>query len=144
MSQEVWSIDPGERIGFARWWDDGTFIEKEVLDFQSFLAMLHHRTNDEIMDGDPQPSVIVCEQWAFRPGQTGRGDTMVSAQVIGALRSYFWPGELTFQDSGILRVTAMHCGLKVPKGHIPDEDSAYLHGFHYFERIGVLKARAIW
>lgn len=143
---EVWSIDPGERIGFACWGEDGSFRYKRVITESELFEMLA----DEVI-WKHEVATYVVEQWAFDPGRTGRGDKMKSSQVIGAIRfaAYAAPlspgAEVVFQDPGILRIAALHSGTSVPKvGHIKDDVSAYLHGFYYFETKGVLKARAIW
>jgi hypothetical protein len=43
----------------------------------------------------------------------------------------------------VLQVSALHAGYKLPKGHLPDEDSAWLHGRFRLEQLGVLRAEPL-
>lgn len=137
----IWSVDPGESIGLAEWEDDGTLLRQRKLTVDELLSTLTDMLNYDIV-----PSKIIVEQWAFDPGKTGRGDKMVSSQVIGMLRlfAHVERVELVYQDRRILKVSALHTGTPIPKsGHFDDDVSAFLHGHYYFVVQGILQARVL-
>jgi hypothetical protein len=134
------AIDPGERIGLAVFHEDGSLKSKEVIDYPELL----HRM--AVWEALGRVHELICERWAFQPGKTKGGDTMVSSRVIGALEYFASRQHLTihFQEPGILDIAAMHAGEKVRKGHYPDDVSAYLHGHHWLIGQGVLESRVVW
>lgn len=137
----IWSIDPGESIGVCVWEEDGTLTSQKKVNIDQFMSMLAEWLNYGIA-----PTKIIVEQWAFDPGKTGRGDKMVSSQVIGMLRlfAHVERVELVYQDRRILKVSALHTGTPIPKsGHFDDDVSAYLHGHYYFVVQGILQARVL-
>lgn len=136
----IWSVDPGESIGWCVWEDDGTLLRQTKINVDELLSILV-----EAMRRDLRPTKVIVEQWAFDPGKTGRGDKMVSSQVIGMLKLFAHERvELIFQDRRILKVSALHTGTPVPKsGHFADDVSAYLHGHYYFVVQGILHPRVL-
>lgn len=134
----IWSIDPGESIGWCVWEDSGKLVRQGKYSVDDVLSMLSV--------AGVVPDKIIVEQWAFDPGKTGRGDKMVSSQVIGMLRLFAHrrPTELIFQDRRILKVSALHTGTPIPKsGHFADDVSAFLHGHYYFVVQGILSPRVL-
>ena len=69
------------------------------------------------------------------------GSKFLSPQCIGAakLLCTMTGAQLVLQSPQILRVAAMHFGIKLPTGHIDDALSAKLHGLYYFEERGILE-----
>jgi hypothetical protein len=134
----VLSVDPGERIGVGRWSDRGKLLFNGVItidDFPDYLSL--DSWNDEPVHA------VVMEDWRLRQGKqmAQTGSRMLTSQVIGMVRlwAYQHDAVLVLQNSQILRVAAMHANLKLPKGHIKDATSAYLHGYYFFESQGLLE-----
>ena len=74
-----------------------------------------------------------------------KGSPMAASQVLGAVKSYCLRRDvnLMVQKNQILKPAAMHAGVPIPaNGHFKDDVSAMLHGFYYFESIG-MRARDI-
>ena len=133
----VMSVDPGDkRVGWAIWSEKGELRAKGVSDPDTFLSML-------IQNGGL--SAIVTEDWRLRKERQKAGRPMLSSEVIGMLRYHAKATgcELVRQNPGILRITALHADVKLPKGHIPDDVSAYLHGYWYFEAAGILSSKPL-
>lgn len=134
----VWSVDPGEKnIGFCTWNNNGLLIGKSILTPEEFMAML--------LTSSGAVHTIVCEEWAHQPGKTKGGSKATTARVIGWLELYAAQNDinLVMQPPNDLRVWALHAGVELPKGHIPDDDSAFIHGHHYFVDQGILSARML-
>lgn len=138
----IWSIDPGETVGFAEWHDDGSFLLKQKMPWENFETMLVDASGPMGDLGLSSPQKIIVEQWAFSPGKTQGGNKMVSSQVIGMVKLFarLIDAEVVMQDPRILKVSALHTGTPIPKsGHFDDDISAYLHGHYYFVVNGILK-----
>lgn len=133
----VLSVDPGDkRVGWALWTESGELKGNGILDPDKFLSMLI-RTNGL--------STIITEDWRLRKERQKAGRPMLSSEVIGMLRYHAEATgcALIRQNPGILRITAMHADIKLPKGHIPDDVSAYLHGYWFFESAGILAPKPL-
>jgi len=147
------AFDPGKRIGVA------TFTRKGVLknnatyhinDFEKLMAaMLMAKAAAQ-----SRPSMytgfvyeVICEDFYLRSDKAleQSGSRMEVSQAIGMIRLFVAAtgSTLTYQNAQILRSTASHHGIKIPKEgvHIPDDKSALLHGLHYIEKKGVIKKR---
>lgn len=132
----VVSIDPGDTCGVALWTDTGILCWKKAMSLEEFEVWC------DIFD--ISLSVVVCENYVSRPGQRyeKKGSKMKASQGLGMAKLLARKHKAKFvsQQPDILRITALHAGIKVPqKGHIKDDVSAYLHGFRYFVSIGMLK-----
>lgn len=129
------SIDPGKRIGVSLWHEGGVLIWKAVMDFEELSDWL------EVEHG---LKTIVIEGYRTNPKIKQGGSKQLASQVIGMVRAYARRRgtKMVIQENTILRVAAMHSGISVPKGHIPDDVASVLHGFYYFESQG-MKARDI-
>jgi hypothetical protein len=139
----VLSVDPGEKVGVCLW-SDGVELFRRIVHLEKLPLFLMEHTDTVL-------STIVYEDYIGYAAQShnGRqtGSRFVAAQAIGMLKMFAIPRniELVRQPSGILRIAAMHSGTKIPaKGHIPDEVSAYLHGFYYLETQRLLVERKSW
>lgn len=138
----VLSVDSGKNVGWCLWTEEGMEIDRGVCDMEDFPVFLE--------DIDDELSIIIYEDYIGFKNQShnGRqtGSRFVASQVIGMLKQFAKPRgvKLVRQQSNILSVSAAHTGYKLPKGHLPDQDSAYLHGHYYFVVQGILKAQVIW
>lgn len=137
----ILSIDPGDkRVGIARWSDAGDFHFKGTLSFEEYLDYL-----DAVLDTFDIKTIVI-EDWRLRQGKGVKmaGSRFLSPQCIGAahLLSVITGAELVKQSPQILRVAAMHFGIKIStRGHIDDALSAKLHGLYYLESVGILEGR---
>lgn len=127
----VLSVDPGKNIGMALWSLTGVLIFKKVLDFD---------TLDDFLENTQNISEIVYEDYTTNPWKKQGGSKQQAAQVIGMLKSHARRRgiDIVCQPNTILRVAALHSATPVPaKGHIKDDIAAYLHGWYYFETLGI-------
>jgi hypothetical protein len=134
---KILSVDPGKNVGYALWEPDGTVIEGGAMEIDSFLSFLAELT---------EVDTIVYERFQLlRRQKQQTGSHMEASQVVGALRLYaeMKGVDLVRQNPDILPVSALHAGVKLPKGHTPDALSAYLHGHYYFVGLGILHAQQV-
>lgn len=132
----ILSVDPGqERVGFACWRPHGKLICKFAMTFEealNYLASLPTSYTD-----------IVFEDYRLRQGKAvaQSGSRMETSQIIGAIKLLCILRDMKWhcQSPQILRLTGFHAGVDLPKGHIEDAMSAYLHGYYWFETQGILK-----
>lgn len=132
----VLSIDPGKRIGVALWTGRGVRAWAVVMDFEELADWL---------DAEHALQVIVIEGYRTNPKIKQGGSKQLASQVIGMVRAYARRRgiKLVIQENTILKVAGLHAGISVPtQGHLSDDLSATLHGFYYFESIG-MRARDI-
>ena len=133
------SIDPGKTVGIAYWKMDGTIVYQGEMHVDDFIARCSR------LDKFSDLKVIVYEDYTLRPNKAfaQRGSKLQASQVIGALKllAKQTGAKLVRQQPDKLRITAMHAGIELPKGHIKDSMSAYLHGYHYFVRNEILKPK---
>lgn len=128
------AIDPGDkRIGVAAFTEGGVETYRTILTPEEFMLYLN--------DGYAAPKRFVVESWRMTPGKTRGGSAMLSSQAIGMvrLRAFQLNVPIHFQQPGILQVAAMHEGITLPKGHCPDDLSAFLHGSHWLIGAGLRK-----
>lgn len=123
----ILSIDPGVHIGWAKWSEAGTLIDSGVWEFDELV---------EFLSNEGGITRVVYEDfilYAHMANGRQTGSRFESSQVIGAIKQFAKRKvPLTRQPAHILRVSAMHAGVKFPKGHVPDRMSAMLHGHYYF------------
>lgn len=127
----VVSVDPGKNIGVALWTSTGVLLFKSVMDFD---------TLDDFLENSSNIAEIIYEDYTTNPWKKQGGSKQHAAQVIGMLKSHARRRgiDIVCQPNTILRVAALHAGIKVPaKGHIEDDVSALLHGWYYFETLGI-------
>lgn len=136
----ILSIDPGDkRVGVARWSGDYDLEFNDTLTFEDYMSYLARFTVMlEPLD------VVVVEDWSLRQGKGVKmtGSRFLSPQCIGAanLLSVITGADLVKQSPQILRIAAMHFGVKISeRGHIDDALSAKLHGLYYLESVGILE-----
>lgn len=134
----ILSVDPGQHVGYSVWTAEGKELDRGVVEFDEFLSML--------AEWEDTITKIIYEDWRllFRQVQQ-TGSKMEASQVVGALKLMraLFDIELVVQSPSILPVSALHAGVKLPKGHTPDDLAAYLHGHYHFVELGILQARDI-
>lgn len=134
----VLSLDPGKNIGRALWTESGKLLFNDLCDLDTALSYLVNAKGI---------TKIVYEDWQLFTRQSEQtGSKMEASQLIGAVK--LWAKldsdrSIYSQPSSILPVSALHVGLKLPKGHTPDQMSAYLHGHYWFVENGILKPHEV-
>lgn len=126
------AIDPGDlRTGVARLRGDGLLLWAEVLSFTETRQLLEAAS---LRDN------YVVERWRLRDGTKKIGSEFEAIKIIGMVELAS-DGQLTYQDPSILKITAQHMHITLPKGHLPDDLSATLHGYRWFIERGLTPAR---
>lgn len=150
------AIDPGKRIGFALFTGKGEDIERGVIQFDDWFkndystGLYLYGTdigNDvEMTFKEYLIDQIVVEGFRHDPLVKQGGSEHWASQVIGDLRRVgaVTQTSVSVQYSTILPVAMMHAGYEPPKTrtgnkkHLPDEDSAWLHGRYWLTVSGIL------
>lgn len=138
------SVDPGQTVGVATWHEDGSFIHKSKMQepvFEVFLQGL-------LAPGYPNEVIkfIIEEYRVYGSKSTAHiGSKIPTAQCIGKVKmvASMLNVPVIEQPATKLRVAAKWAGVKVPGGHIPDDISAYLHGYYYLHKAGLIPARVL-
>ena len=147
----ILAIDPGKRIGYALFWPRGEELERGVIQYDVWLdptlTPFGLQYGDELMFANHRVDQIVVEGFRHDPLVKQGGSVHWASQIEGAVKMI---GALTgipvaVQYSNILPVAMMHAGYEPPKTrtgnkkHLPDEDSAWLHGRYWLTEQGVLQ-----
>lgn len=153
------AIDPGgskERpsIGYALFNSDGEELERGVLSWEQLVQGLQWpggSTRTALFwpkAGVTTVDRIVCEDFVNNAKSRG-GQTNGTSELIGWLDGQCFVHEVPFtrQPNTILPVAKLHAGYsmpinprtKKPVQHLPDQDSAFLHGFEFLVRTGVIE-----
>ena len=152
--------DPGEKnIGCAMFSYDekerkANLLFKRILDRANMYGVLE--LAEKMLAGNENVKhTFVIENFRIDPnnvanrnvGRGGRSSAMFqwseveTAQVIGTLRyaaHRMNQSDVVMQEPTILAMGRKWCDFKVPKGHIPDDISAYIHGLHYMIKFGLI------
>jgi hypothetical protein len=130
----VLAVDPGIHIGVALFTEEGVCLWRVVMDFEELT---------DWCQAEQSIARIVYEGFinGYRTPKL-KGSKNEASQVIGMLRALARQRRIPITASrpDDLRVAALHAGIKIPKGHVRDELSAYLHGFEWFIRQGATAA----
>jgi len=150
-------IDPGKTIGWSLWTETGFELGRGTFDYADVRK---HIVLDLAYGGDlwfyefadHRPGIvenvtrIAIEDYIGRPGQKNGGqrfwgpESLAKIELLGELADI----EVKRQRAvDVLKVSALHAGYKMPKGHLPDQDSAYLHARYRLEELGVLRAKPL-
>lgn len=126
------------------------------MDFTMFSHSLHYKPQQahnrlifvprrglHLVDGDEGPQFIsdlVYESYYLDPNTKQGGSTGPAQEVIGVLKYLCLQAgiEPAAQRSAILPVAMRHWGYVQEKKHLPDEDSAWLHGKYRLTDVGTL------
>lgn len=153
------SIDPGANIGWALFSVAGEEMARGVMDFIEFSHSLHYKPtiDPEVLfftvRGTSLPrsvypvTKLIYESFFLDPGVPQGGSTGPTQEVIGVLKYLCLQSgiEVYEQRSAILPVAMKHCGYEPPvtrngnKKHLPDDDSAWLHGMEHFISKGIIR-----
>lgn len=130
---ELWAIDPGKHCGLSRFnWETGEHIISVRIDDYNLLTL--------IGDSGDLIARFVIEDFISRGGIT-KGSRNEASQIIGAVK-LFARGrgiQVIRQAPGDRFIGAKFAGVKLPKGHTPDEKSSYCHGVKYLRSQGKFK-----
>lgn len=136
------SIDPGDTVGIALWSNKGDLWAKMKMSLEEFI---------DWCDSPPLPpgekiKVAVIEDFTLRGHQAyrQRGSKLKASQGIGVAKAFAKRvgAKVVLQQPSILNIAAMHTGTKIVQ-HYDDDVSAYLHGYWYFESVGILRAKPL-
>jgi hypothetical protein len=162
------SIDPGKRIGWAVFANNGTEIGRGVLDFERFAHSLNYRPGvsydrliftprgvegkDHHMDnGTLKIRDLTYESFYSDPGVKQGGSIGEAQEVIGVLKYLCLQAGIiphaqraalvVGQDSPAVRLTGYEYPLTSTgnEKHLPDEDAAWLHGMYRLIDTGVIR-----
>lgn len=148
----ILAIDPGKRIGYALFTDAGEEIERGVVQFddwfKNFWSDGLFRLYDSALEFKEDHDIyqLVIEGYRHDP-RVGQGGSLHEAsQIIGSVKMMAALARvpLEVQFSRILPVAQIIAGYKPPvtktgnKKHLPDEDSAYLHGMYWLRAQGII------
>jgi hypothetical protein len=148
-SMTLLAIDPGKRIGWCFFGSDGIEIDRGVTDWDGLFDNLQTWDDELILVRGPVTFKIdhlVVEDYIGRPGAKNGGQHFDASEVIGALRIIAESADVKLvrqRAVDVLKVAALHAGYTLPKGHLPDQDSAYLHGYYRLEQLGILRAKPL-
>ncbi len=136
------SWDPGgsrkkKTTGMTKWDVDGNPRVIEQLGEED--------VDRELSNMEDTVELFIIERYIPRPGVSHTGNKLLTARVIGNLEGFARRQgiEVFFQSSSILKIAAMWAQVKPPKGHLPDKISAYLHGYYYLHKNGIIPAKVL-
>lgn len=150
-------IDPGKTIGWSLWTETGFEIGRGTFPYEDITKRLHLETVHGVWLDFNHPDLpagaqwhtvrrIAIEDYIGRPGQKNGGqhfwgpESLAKIELFGELAGI----EVVRQRAvDVLKVSALHAGYEMPKGHLPDQDSAYLHARWRLEQLGVLRAKPL-
>jgi len=151
MTNYLLSIDPGETTGWAIFDFNGKLISKGAYDRETFDHAFMRRGIVLTFADRPRRieykiTRVVCESFYTDPDIPQGGSQGGAQKVIGIVERECRLADvpLVMQRSAILNTAVIHAGYEWPmtrtgnKKHLPDEDSAYLHGFYYFVDRGII------
>lgn len=133
------SFDPGHLTGVATWDEEGKLtnipIELNENDLDSFLKCLENNI----------PHTFIYEEWTLWKDRNRQFDKLLTVQVIGQLKSFARRYDIILikQKPQDRLIAAKWAGVKIPKGHMPNPLSAYLHGYYYLHLQGLIPSRLI-
>lgn len=138
------AIDPGKNVGWAMFLSSGVEAGRGVLDLDREIH------GSFALDGFPRVDLwfrgvyvdeIVCESYLGRPNQKNGGQRFWGPEALATVRTYARLAGIPFhlQAPGVLPVAKAHAGYVQTVKHLPDQDSAYLHGFEFLVGRGVLQ-----
>lgn len=139
------SWDPGggksKSTGMASWDAKGNLISKTKMDPEGLDMVLR------IFENATTIKVFIYERYIGYSGKHHYGSRFPTAQCIGQLKAFArrWGIELVEVKAEVKRLAALHAGFRMPpRGqHLKDDDSAYLIGFHYLDKIGLIRPKVL-
>lgn len=147
------AIDGGKRVGYCLFTWDGKEVERGVIEFDHFFNWFFIDQGYDLCFAAPIRSStvhrinqLVVEGFRHNPNVNQGGSLHWASQVEGGVKML---GRVSgvpvkVQYSAILPVSMMHAGYDPPKTktgkkkHLPDQDSAFLHGHYFLVGQGIL------
>lgn len=140
------AIDPGaQNSGWAKFAKDGSDLGLGAVKGGPDGLM------DFLENLDPQPKVIILEQYVNMPGVNPLWRTNKTEQLIGAIKRHAKRNNITVHEQ---RNTVLSMGLRMngfykvyyddqgkKKKHVDDEISAHAHGVYWLQTHGIRKSR---
>lgn len=141
MSVKYVSFDPGVTTGVATWDEEGNLLRNIGVQQAGLDALLYGFEQINTI------KVFVVEEYRVYASKAVAhiGSKVETAQVIGQISATArrMGIEVVMQPATILNIAMMWAQVKKPKGHLPDDVSAYLHGYYYLHRKGIIKAKVL-
>lgn len=113
------------------------FNEEQLDKYLDYLTNTHKESKIE--------HIIIEEYRIFNDKFNHQGDKVYTAQVIGMLKRFARTLNIPYteQPARVRSVSALWSGAKVPRGHMPDWMSAYLHGYYWLHKNGFIPPRVL-
>lgn len=140
------SFDPGHNTGVVEW----EYGESEGEDAKPIkVTTLVQSELDAYLQGlesvELKPEVFVIEEYRVYSHIPHHGSKVETIQVIGQLKAFArrYKIKVVEQRASIKNIAAKWAGVKIPKGHMPDWQAAYLHGYHYLHMTDKIAPRVL-
>ena len=141
------SIDPGRAkkasIGYCLFTEKGEEITRGEMTFEQLVWALYFDRSGVTFMGRSIYTIVI-ENFVNNAKSRG-GQTNGTSECIGAVEYVAIRGETDMirQPPAILPVAKLQAQYVDRLGHLPHQDSAYLHGFYYLVSIGVLQPKGL-
>lgn len=132
------SIDPGEKTsGICEWDEEGNLLNWYERDFDATLDYLEQIPSTL--------KVLIYEEYRIRGNKTTQHawSTVPTLQLIGSINYVCTRRKIktVAQQASILQIASKWAQMPIPKkAHLRDWKSAYLHGYYYLHRAGIIKS----
>lgn len=151
------AIDPGRSfkgeatIGYALFASTGTEVSRGTVSFEQLAFTLDIRGTGEydftgpwLSFDDYKIDEVVIEDFVNNTRSKG-GQRNGTSECIGAVDYACFKAGVPFtrQPNTLLPVAKLHAGYVDTHKHLPHQDAAYLHGYEYLVRKGVLQPRGL-
>lgn len=144
------AVDPGrsyageKTIGYSVFERDGAEVERGSLSFEMLCQKLVFDKPLLEFRGFIVDSVVI-EDFVNDPKSARGGQRNGTSECIGAVEILTIQARVPFtrQRNAILGPAKLLAGYEQTLKHLPHQDSAYLHGYYYLVKAGVLGARGL-
>lgn len=155
------AFDPGKTCGWALFLEDGTEAGRGVIPIDKLDELfiidyvpswLFWRPDGWLQGTDRTITEIVCEDYHGRPGMRAGGQHLYGPEAKGKIELIAKIANIPFtlqRPVDVLGSKAkpgpaiLQSGYVQTAKHLPDQDAAYLHGFYYLVKKGVLQAKPL-
>ena len=138
------SVDPGQTVGLATWDEQGKLIHKSKMprvDFEKYLwGLVEPNYPHNIIKFIVEKYVVYGQKATVHVGRDNPTEQVIGMVDMIARRL---DAPVIKQRADILKIAAKWAGVKVPGGHLPDDLSAYLHGYYYLHQQQIIPARVL-
>lgn len=126
------SLDPGNNTGWATFDENGN---------STGYGSVHDRESVYSTLTAVQAKALIVEDFKLYPWKSTQQawSSLETVRVLGAIEFWAYAKQcpIHFTSPTNLKIGMMWAGLRVPKGHIPDEQSAYAHGVWWLQKNGI-------